>query len=329
VKLQLAPAVARALEAVPQLLVTIDTEPDCDVHWARSKPLTFTSVTEGVPRLLRPIFNRHGVRPLYFVSPEVLDHAASCRVLRDEVGQGAIIGAHLHSEYIGPARTINDPAGAASGEFPCSAHPDPIEREKLRNLTDLIEAKLGVRPVWYRAARFGADRATLESLVALGYRFDSSVTPGISWAAKGGPDHSPGPVGPYQPSRRDMYREAQGDDGLPLVELPVTILGPRFGPLGRALSWQWMAHRWLRPTHMSGWEMRGIVDEMMVRYEKPYLVMMFHSMEIMPGRSPYVRGRVGQALFLRRLESAVAHAQRRLAIASNEAVRRSPLAGDA
>src|SRR5689334_17021890 len=116
-----------------KLLVTIDTEPDCDVRWRRSSPLTFTSVTVGIPELLRPLWSRLGVTPVYFVSPEVLEDAASCAVLRAEAAQGAIIGAHLHSEYIAPDVTIADPAGRASLEYPCFAHSTEVERDKLRH----------------------------------------------------------------------------------------------------------------------------------------------------------------------------------------------------
>lgn len=50
------------------LLVTIDTECDYDVHYRRRTPLAFTSVTVGIPTLLRPLWNRYGVRPIYCVS---------------------------------------------------------------------------------------------------------------------------------------------------------------------------------------------------------------------------------------------------------------------
>jgi hypothetical protein len=36
-----------------ELLITIDTEPDCDIHWVRTNPLTFTSVTGGYPPIIK------------------------------------------------------------------------------------------------------------------------------------------------------------------------------------------------------------------------------------------------------------------------------------
>jgi len=65
-----------------QLFVTIDTEPDCDIAWRRSSPLTFSSVTSGIPKILRPIWDRHDVKPIYYVSPEVVRDDECCRVLK-------------------------------------------------------------------------------------------------------------------------------------------------------------------------------------------------------------------------------------------------------
>ena len=105
-----------------RLFVTIDTEPDCDTAWRRSSPLTFTSVTHGIPNILRPLWDRHDIKPIYYISPEVVRDDECCRVLKNEIVKGAIIGTHLHSEYIEPNITISDPAGNVSGEFPCYAH---------------------------------------------------------------------------------------------------------------------------------------------------------------------------------------------------------------
>jgi hypothetical protein len=88
------------------LVVTLDTEPDCDVHWRRSDPLTFESITIGIPHILRPIWNEFNINPVYFVSPEVLENDACIDTLKKEVYFGAEIGAHLHPEYIIPEKKI-------------------------------------------------------------------------------------------------------------------------------------------------------------------------------------------------------------------------------
>jgi hypothetical protein len=287
------------------LYVTIDTEPDCDTSWRRSSPLTFTSVTEGIPGMLRPLWDRYGVKPIYFVSPEVVRDDACCGVLTSEIRKGAVIGTHLHSEYIEPNVTIQDPAGIASAEFPCYAHATEIEYEKIKNLTSLIHNRLGYRPVWYRAARYGADIDTIRILKELGYRYDSSVTPGIDWSGIGGPDHRRAPLQPYWISKDDLYSPAEKEQSSGIMEYPVTIIGKRFGMAGRFLPDNWLFYNWLRPTHMSVFEQKRIIREITKRYENPVLVLLFHSMEIMINKTPFVRNRLMQKRFLTNLEKII------------------------
>ncbi len=279
--------------------ITIDTEPDCDIHWKRSQPLTFESVTVGIPQILRPIWNRFGVKPVYFVSPEVVENEQCCRVLRDEMQSDAEIGTHLHSEYIGPQKKHETIAGTTSYEFPCNAYDNKVESAKIKNLTEMIENNLGTRPVSYRAARYGADIDTIKILEKLGYKIDSSVTPGISWVKQGGPDHSRAPKQPYLISQTDYY--SAGDSSI--LEVPITISGKRF-PF---LSGGWMHYRWLRPTHMTAFEMKMLVNEFSRNYDEPVLNMMFHSMEVLPGRTPFVRTNLGQKLYLIRVEKIIKH----------------------
>ncbi len=288
-----------------ELYVTIDTEPDCDTSWKRSSPLAFTSVTEGIPALLRPLWDRYSIKPIYYVSPEVVSDDACCAVLKSEIAKGSIIGAHLHSEYIEPHVTILDPAGKVSAEFPCYAHDTETEHGKIKNLTELIEKRLSCRPIWYRAARYGADLDTIRILHDLGYRYDSSVTPGIDWSGIGGPDHSHAPLQPYWISRNDLYAAAEKNQSTGIMEYPVTVFGKRFGIMGRFLPDNWLFYNWLRPTHMTVWEQKRVIKEMTKLYGNPVLVLLFHSMEIMINKTPFVRNGLMQKRFLKNLEKII------------------------
>lgn len=273
--------------------ITIDTEPDCDVHWRRSKPLTFSSVLTGIPSILRPIWDKYEIKPVYFVSPEVVEEDKCCEALKEEIALGAEIGTHLHSEYIEPEKKYDDFAGTTSKEYPCFAHSTETEFAKIKNLTELIERKLGVKPISYRAARYGADLDTIKSLEQLGYRVDSSVTPQIDWSYQAGPDHSNAPKQPYFISETDYYSAG----GSKILEVPITISKKRFLLTGK----KWLFYRWLRPTHMSIWEMKGLVNEFVRNYKEPVLNMMFHSMEVMPKKTPFVRSKFERKLYLSRL----------------------------
>lgn len=277
--------------------ITIDTEPDCDIHWKRSHPLSFESVLSGIPEILRPMWNLYNIKPVYFVSPEAINEEQCCRVLRNEIKLGAEIGAHLHSEYIEPQARYSKSDGTISYEFPCLAYSDDIEFEKIKNLTSLIKQKLNIQPVSYRAARYGADLATIKSLEKLGYKVDSSVTPNINWSAAGGPNHSAAPKQPYFVNHENLYRPGN----MKILEVPITISKKRL-PF---LPDKWQFYRWLRPSIMTAFEMKTIVNEFLAAFENPVLNMMFHSMEIIPGKSPFVRTKLGQKHSLHRLEKII------------------------
>ena len=285
------------------LWVTIDTEMDADVHWKKSWPPQYTSILEGIPRLFRTVWDRYDVHPIYFVSPEILYNNRCCQVLKREIECGAVIGAHLHPEYIEPDSKWGEGIKDLPAQFPNSDCDRETEFQKIKMLTLMIEQKLGISPMWYRAARFGADLDTIHSLEKLGYRFDSSVTPGINWSGKGGPDHSEAAIKCYSIALDDLYTE-----GLSAVrEYPVTISGKRWGIIGKMLPDNWLFYRWLRPTHMTYCEMRRLVCELS---EEDNLVMMFHSMEVMINKTPYVRAEWMQKYFLWRLEKILGYAKR-------------------
>lgn len=289
-----------------KLYVTIDTEMDADIHWKKAYPPEFSSVLNGIPQILRPIWDKYGVNPIYFVSPEVAEDEACCKVLKSEAQKGAIIGAHLHPEYIEPDK--KDMSQHRPAEFPCNAYAMQIEKAKLRNLTELIEKNIGVRPVWYRAARFGADADTMKILNELGYQYDSSFTPSIDWSSKGGPNHSCAPLTKYYVDTDDIYEPAS-DKASGLYEFPVTIMGRRWGVLGRLLPYNWLFFRWIRPSHMTYMEQRRMIKKLRKSGVQD-IVMMFHSMEVMVGKTPYVRTRWMQKYYLWRLRKTIDFAKK-------------------
>lgn len=277
-----------------RMYVTLDTEMDCDIRWGRPWPATFTSVTEGIPKVYRPIWKKYDVHPIYFVSPEVLYSAECCEILKNEVREGAQIGAHLHYEYIEPNKVWDERVESISSGFPCMALSMEEEYEKIKNLTNLISEKLDIRPIWYRAARFGVRSETYEILKKLGYKFDSSVTPGISWLSKGGPDYRKYKNIPYQ---------ITGD----IKEYPITIEEKRWGLLGKCLPDNWFFYKWLRPTNMTCFELKNIIRKKSISNED--ILMMFHSMEVMINKTPYVRSEWMRRYYIWRLDRSLGYAK--------------------
>ena len=83
-------------------VLTIDVEIDAGKKWRTSNPGTYEGVRVGIPKL-QAVCDRHGVKPVYLVSPAVMVDAASVDLLGALDPRRCELGAHLHGEYIGPA----------------------------------------------------------------------------------------------------------------------------------------------------------------------------------------------------------------------------------
>lgn len=259
------------------VVITIDTECDHDPHWVRSKPLTFHSVTEGIRDRLQPVFHGAGAVPTYLVTVEVLENDACVRALRDIKGPHEL-GTHLHSAFIAPQKKFDDYAGIDSPDFQCHCPPE-IEYQKLEKLSALFQRRLGYPPRSFRAGRFGAGANTISSLEKLGYVVDTSVTPHIYWEhPDGGVDYRKAPEQPYLPDANDIARTSKAPRRI--LEVPVSIT--RSFLRGRRC--------WFRPWLSSVRQMKAVAQRLLRRHaDQPVVVlnMMFHSMEIIPGATPY------------------------------------------
>lgn len=258
-------------------LITIDTECDHDPDWRRSSPLTFHSITDGLPNRLQPAFESVGAIPTYLLTVEVMEDPASVAALRALEGSYEF-GTHLHAAFVEPSKKHYDYAGIASPDFQCHLPPE-IEHAKLANLTALFEQRFGYAPGSFRAGRYGAGPKTIESLARLGYLVDTSVTPYLRWPhPDGAVDYRRAPEQPYVPCASDLARPATDGVGS-VLEIPVTMQ-PR-----------WLrAPRWLRPWFSSADQMRSIIGYQLRRHARQRTVvlnMMFHSMEVIPKASPY------------------------------------------
>src|SRR5690606_9158651 len=97
----------------------------------------------------------------------------------------AIVGAHLHP-WVSPP---HDEDVNARNSYPGNL-PAALERAKLERLRDEIEARIGQRPVVYKAGRYGFGPHTADALAALGFEIDLSGCPAFDHSADGGPDYA-------------------------------------------------------------------------------------------------------------------------------------------
>ncbi|MFK7893666.1 MAG: hypothetical protein AB8B63_22810 [Granulosicoccus sp.] len=265
---------------VEKVLVTvsIDTECDHDSQWVRSNPLTFRSIHEGLPDRLQPLFTEAGAIPTYLLTVEVLEDRACVHTLGSMQGKHEF-GTHLHAALIEPEKKFQDYAGVDSPDFQCG-YAEHIEYQKMHNLTELFRAGFGYAPTSFRAGRYGASAQSVDILQRLGYRVDTSVTPGMKWSEPNATvDFRQAPEQPYFPARGAISRPAAHWPDGRILEVPVTVK-PRF----------FRNPRWFRPWFSSVDQMKDIARYHLHKFRhQPVIVinMMFHSMEVIEKASPY------------------------------------------
>ncbi|HWN44962.1 MAG TPA: polysaccharide deacetylase family protein [Thermoanaerobaculia bacterium] len=206
-------AAARPPSARPRVLflVTVDTEEEWD--WAGPFPSLPCSTRNarlipGFQSFCRSI----GVRPTYLVDYAMCNDEASAGFLRTALALGGCeIGAHLHPWCNPP---LEEPLGEETSH--AISLDRSLVRRKLRNLTARIEETLGVRPVSFRAGRWGMTGWLLQMLGEEGYKVDSSIFPFFKDICF---DYARAPVEPYWPDYADGL--ASGPQRQ-ILEVPVT-----------------------------------------------------------------------------------------------------------
>lgn len=285
----------------PQLVVVIDTEEEFD--WTKRFDRRNRSVA-CIPEQLRAqeVFSRFGITPTYVIDHPVADTESSARIFRDlYAARACLVGTHLHP-------WVNPPDEEDVNEFnsyPGNLPPD-LEFRKLELLTQRIEQNVGVRPVIYKAGRYGYGPATTEALERLGYLVDASVVPHSDLTLESGPDFRGLPDQPY------WFGPAGGLFEVPLARGFAGILGS----LGPSL-YPIIASPAALKLHLPGILARtGLLERIvlspegitldeqirltraMIRRGKKIFSFTYHSSSLLAGGSPYVKSEGDRAAFL-------------------------------
>ena len=299
----------------PVFLVGVDTEADDQWSLEGRKRLSVRNA-ECLPRL-QALCDRYGVRPSYLITHEMATRPEPASVLKGLVAGGRCeVGAHLHPWSSPPYREED-----LVGRYPCQLPDDLLERQ-MRELTEAIDAHIGVHPMSYRAGRHGFDERNLRLLESLGYSVDTSVDPLFNETRFGGPKFAGTPVAPYHPHPDDLRRRGPSS----ILEVPVSsatlpVLPKLLEGLYASLSpkrWRGPLKRlglrpvWLRPSYSPAPDAMALADALVAR-RVPTLNMLFHSSELLPGGSPYHRDEAAVDHFLAAFERVVEHIMGRLA----------------
>jgi hypothetical protein len=286
----------------PLFVITLDTEPDNE--WGRP-PVATTENARFVPRF-HELCQQTGFKVTYLLTIEMAADAFLQRYLVPRLRAGECeVGAHLHPWNTPPLFALTDD-DMRHHPYPFE-YPLEIQRAKLQTLVQAIEGAYGVRPVSYKAGRWGLDGQHAGLLEELGFQVDTSVCPGINWGPSkgdprrtGGPDFHDAPLHPYRLSRQNVCRPGS----MQLWEVPPTIvfysalgryvpgvrsLYGRYRRVRRAFDRQHLGSQWLRPfPYMTVRRLQRVVA-LARRARTPVLNLTFHSSELMPGGSPYNR----------------------------------------
>jgi hypothetical protein len=178
-----------------------------------------------------------------------------------------------------------------------------------------MEERLGVRPLAYRAGRYGIGDATAQSLLEAGFVLDCSIRSRFDYSAHHGPDFSGLPLRPYRlgPDHR-------------LVELPLSTaftghlrrageglhrLASRWGKASGALSRAGLFTRVpLTPEGVSARECVAAIDSL-IEEDVPVLSFSFHSPTLEQGHTGYVRTAADLDAFYRWWDVVLDHLARR------------------
>lgn len=264
-----------------------DTEEEFDWGKPRSRDNRSTTHMRAMPDL-QERFRRRGVKPVHLVDHPIATDPRSVAMLREWLERDEIsIGAQLHPWVNPPHEEEVNTFNSFVGNLPIE-----LERAKIENLTETIEAAFGRRPIVYRAGRYGVGPNTATLLEAAGYSADVSVRALFDYRDEGGPDFSRVRPLPFR------------IEGRALVELPLSaayvgrLRGRGRGlyraagrlPKGRGLlSRAGLLARF--PLTPEGVPLpdalaaaRALIDDG-VRW----FSLSFHSPSVEPGHTPYVR----------------------------------------
>jgi len=289
----------------PVLFAVVDTEEEFDWDAPLDRNATGVTAMQHIGRA-QSIFDRYGIKPTYVIDYCVAHQPDGYGPLLDYVASDrCTIGAHLHPWVTPP----HDEEVSARNSFACNL-PEALEAAKLQTLVNEIRANLQVRPLAYKAGRYGIASATVRALKALDFEVDLSVNPHMDFTPLQGPDFS-------RFDARPFFRL----DGLPLLFIPCTV-----GYVGLAGGFGGTLHRVastkaLQPLRAVGvLSKAGITNRIMLSPEGNTLDEMkalaralygrgyrtfsltFHSPSVEPGHTPYVRSDAQMREFLARID---------------------------
>ena len=293
-----------------RLSVSVDTEEEFEWGAPFSRDRHGTMAVAAI-RTGQRYFAGAGIRPIYYLDTPVVDSDDGAAIFSELPAAGsADIGVHLHPWVTPPFVEEVCARNSYAGNLP-----EHVERAKLRHIRDRILERTGVRPIAYRAGRYGMGPNTHRLLVEEGFRCDSSVRAKFDYREDGGPDY-----------RQSTLRPSWTGPDAALLELPLTTLftgfasrwGKRVFPLlpyvpgGRSIVARLgaMERIPLTPEGIPAAKACEAIDVGLDCGLRLFSIS-FHSPSLAPGYTPYVRTEADLADFYRWFDTVLNHCAKR------------------
>lgn len=293
-----------------KVFITIDTEED---NWGDYPTQGSVDNISKLP-MLQDVFNKYGAIPTYLINYPVATTTSSIKTLSGFLEKNQCeIGTHCHPWNTPPFTEKI----CTENTMMCNL-PADLLMEKMKNLHAAIESNFGVTPTSFRAGRWGFDEKVAKCIAELGYKIDTSISPFVDWSAYCGPNFREGHTHSYLFNSNDIMTPVNNGE---LIEVPPTIgffqsnfqfsdslqnqlkkpAINKFRLLGILDKLQLLNFRWLCPELSTGAEMVRL-SKRFISSGHEFLNMSFHSTNMLPGKSPFVRNHADRTKFLDEIE---------------------------
>lgn len=262
------------------IIVTVDTEGDNLWEWEEGKTIDTQNAKFLEP--FQTLCEKYGFYPVYLTNYEMAMSNDFVEFVKEKVAKGVCeIGMHLHAWNSPPEHNLKK---LYDGNAYITEYPKQVIREKHIFLKNLIEERIGVSPVSYRAGRWATSEELFDVLDEIGIRVDCSITPGIYHKA---PGTSVQHANDYRKVSKFPHKIGKN-----LIEVPMTTRTYRTSN-GKKLYRKMVnvirgEHLWLRPALQSEDAMKLLIEKVLSENAN-YLMFMVHSSELMPGANPYCK----------------------------------------
>lgn len=287
----------------PTVSVVVDVEEEFD--W--SKPFSSESSHVEAIRWINlghTVLESLGITPAYMLTYPVARSEVAGELFREMVAAGTCeIGAQLHPWVTPPIEEAITDVNSYPSNLPMD-----LERRKNECLIAAIEATTGVRPMIYKAGRYGLDLRRADMLAGLGFKVDTSIMPFQDFSEiGGGPDFFGVPSVPFWLDGRQSLLclpSTQEMVGLLAGRMPNGLLRALYTPRMERLRVPGVLARLgllerlrLSPEGYGFDNARRLIDACHARGITSF-VMSFHSPSLKPGCTPYVRNEAELRLFV-------------------------------